>query len=124
MIKDNRVVDFSMDFAGRIVKMYRYLTSEHKEYVLSKQLLRSGTSIGANVREAIYAQSTNDFISKMSISMKEVSETEYWLELLHRTNYLDDQQFISIKNDCSQIAKIIISIIKTSKEKREQAVNC
>jgi four helix bundle protein len=128
MTKDNKVVDFSMDFAVRIVKMYKYLTTEHKEYILSKQLLRSGTSIGANVREAIYAQSPSDFISKMSIAMKEVSETEYWLELLHRTNYLDEKQFNSIKDDCSQIAKIITSIIKTSKEKKNYRqsliVNC
>lgn len=83
----------SMDFAVRIVRLYQYLCREKKEFVMSKQILRSGTSIGANLREAKYAQSTNDFISKNSIALKEVSETEYWLELLFKTDYLTEKEY-------------------------------
>ncbi len=95
--------------------MYRYLCDEKKEYVLSKQLLRSGTSIGANVREAEQAQSKKDFISKMSIALKEANETAYWLELLQETNYLTTEEAESILNDCIEVRKILSSIVKTSK---------
>ena len=118
MNNDNEIVLLSMDFAVRVVKLYKYLCSAKKEFVLSKQLLKSGTSIGANVREAIYAQSRNDFIAKMSISLKETSETEYWLKLLHTTSYLNDKQFNSINDDCSRIARILTAIINTSKTNR------
>jgi four helix bundle protein len=110
-------VDLSLNFAVRIVRLYQFLCENKKEFVLSKQLLRSGTGIGANVREAVYGQSKNDFIAKMSIALKETSETEYWLELLYKTGYLDEKQYASIKNDCSSIAKIITSIVKTAKGK-------
>lgn len=115
-MKDNVVVNKSRAFAIRIIRLYQYLLSEKKEYILSKQLLRSGTSIGANVKEAIQGQSKKDFISKMQISLKEASETEYWLDLLHETEYLDEAQFSSINKDCIELIKLLTSIIKQSKE--------
>ena len=111
------IVNKSKAFAVRIVNLYKYLSNEKKEYVLSNQMLRSGTSIGANVHEAVQAQSRNDFISKMNIALKEASETEYWLELLHDTDYLSSDEYTSIAKDCSEINKILISIVKTSKSK-------
>jgi len=115
-MKDNVVVNKSRMFAIRIIRLYQYLLSEKKEFILSKQLLRSGTSIGANVKEAIQGQSKKDFISKMQISLKEASETEYWLDLLHETEYLDIVQFSSINTDCIELIKLLTSIIKQSKE--------
>jgi four helix bundle protein len=102
-------------FALRVVKAYRYLKDEQNEYVLSKQMLRSGTSIGANCKEAIYAQSTLDFINKLSIALKEASETEYWLDLLHDSQYIDDKSYESIQQECVEIIKLLTSIIKTTK---------
>lgn len=102
-------------FALRIIKAYYFLTSKN-EYVLSKQLLRAGTSIGANCREATYAQSKMDFINKLSIALKEANETIYWLELLHDSDFIDDKSFNSIHDDGLEILKLLISIIKTSKE--------
>lgn len=102
-------------FALRIIKAYNFLTSKN-EYVLSKQLLRAGTSIGANCREATYAQSKMDFINKLSIALKEANETIYWLELLHDSEFIDDKSFNSIHDDGLEILKLLISIIKTSKE--------
>ena len=116
MIKDNAIIEKSMEFAIRIVNLYKYLQKEKKETVMSKQLLRSGTSIGANTREAIYGQSRGDFLSKMSIALKECSETEYWLELLSRTGYLNEQEYESIREDCSEIAKLLITIVKSTKK--------
>ena len=116
MIRNNVVVDKSMEFAVRIVNLYKYLQSEREETVMSKQLLRSGTSIGANVREGIYAQSRNDFISKMSIALKETVETEYWLELLSKTSYLKEQEYESIMADCSEIARLLTAIVKNTKK--------
>ena len=104
----------SFNFAGRIVKLNQYLTKK-KEFVLSNQILRSGTSIGANVAEAEQAQSTADFISKMSISLKEVAETKYWLRLLKETKFISQKEFDSIFNDCVELEKILVSIIKSSK---------
>ena len=115
-MKENVVVTKSKAFAIRVIRLYQYLLSDKKEYILSKQLLRSGTSIGANVKEAIQGQSKKDFIAKMQISLKEASETEYWLDLLHETDYLDENQFISINNDCVELIKLLTSIIKQSKE--------
>ena len=120
MKKDNILKEKSFVFALRIVKCYQYLQSEKHEYVLSKQLLRCGTSIGANIREAEQAESKNDFIHKLSIALKETNETEYWLELLHQSNYLNQQSFDSLFNDCKELLKLLISIIKTSKQKNEQ----
>ncbi len=115
MYKDNLIVDKSKAFAIRIVRLYQFLCQEKKEYILSKQLLRSGTSIGANVKEAIRGQSKADFISKMSISLKEASETEYWIELLYETDYLTKTQFDSLKEDIVELLKLLTSIIKSSK---------
>lgn len=111
--------ELSFDFASRITRLFQYLTedSEYKEYVQSKQIYRSGTSIGANVRESKHAQSDADFLSKMSIAYKEADETDYWLNLLHDNGYLDDTQFDSLEKDIDRILKILSSIVKTMKEK-------
>ena len=114
-MKENVVKNKSFAFAVRVVKLYRFLCEEKKEFVLSKQLLRSGTSVGALVREAEHAESRNDFKHKMSITQKEISETIYWLEMLKETNYLTEDQFISIQSDASGIIKLITTIIKTTK---------
>ena len=114
-MKENVVRDKSKEFAVRVVKLYQYLCDEKKEFTLSKQLLRSGTSVGANVKEALRGQSKADFSAKMSIALKEISETEYWLEILHETNYLSKTQFSSIYSDCQELLKILHSIVKTSK---------
>ena len=105
----------SFQFAIRIVNLHKYLRKEKKEFVLSKQLLRSGTSIGANVAEAQQAQSRADFISKLTISLKEATETNYWLRLLHATDFLSDTEFQSVHNDCRELEKILTAIIKTSR---------
>ena len=112
----NVVEDKSFLFAIRIVRLYRYLRSEKKEFVLSKQLLRSGTSISANVAEAQQAQSRADFLSKINIALKEAAETEYWLRLLHATDYLSNNEFASVYDDCVQVKKMLVAIVKTSKE--------
>lgn len=115
-MKDNVIVDKSKAFALRIIKLYKYLQKEHKEYVLSKQILRSGTSIGANVKEAIRGQSKPDFYAKMNIALKECSETEYWLELLYESSYIDKNSFDSIYNDCKEILRILTAITKTQNQ--------
>lgn len=115
MKQENVIVDKSKAFALRIVNLYKYLNENKKKYILSKQLLRSGTSIGANVKEAIRGQSKQDFIAKMNISLKEASEMEYWLELLHETDYLNDNEFESIYKECQELLKILITIVKNSK---------
>ena len=114
---DNAIVDKSKFYAIRIVRAYKYLTAEKNEYVLSKQLLRSGTSIGANVKEAIRGQSKPDFYSKLNIALKEASETEYWLEILYETEYIDKKLFDSINSDCQELIKLLVSITKTQKHK-------
>lgn len=115
----NSVHDKSKAFALRIIKLRRYLCNDApiREFDLSKQLIRSGTSIGANVRESRNAQSTADFISKMSIALKEADESEYWLELLQESEYLTQEQGDSLLYDCRELIKMLTSIIKTSKEK-------
>ena len=105
----------SKEFAIRIVNLYKYLTVEKREYVMSKQLLRCGTSIGANLSEALYGVSRNDFIAKVFISLKETAETEYWLELLNKTGYLSDVEYDSINDDCNELIKLLTSIAKTSR---------
>ena len=111
--------ELSYDFGCRITRLFQYLTedAEYKEFVQSKQIYRSGTSVGANVRESKHAQSDADFLSKMSIAYKEADETDYWLKLLHDNGYLDETQFNSLKNDIDRILKILSSIVKTMKEK-------
>ena len=112
---DITVEQKSFQFAVRIVRLYKYLRSTKKEFVLAKQLLRSGTSIGANVAEAQQAQSRADFISKMNIALKETAETNYWLRLLHATEYLNDQEFQSVFEDCNEVGKMLTAIIKSTK---------
>ena len=104
-----------MDFAVRIVRLYQFLCESKKEYVLSKQVLKSGTSIGANLKEALRGQSRADFCAKVNISLKEASETEYWLELLYRTEYITETQFNSIHGDCVELIKILTSITKSTR---------
>ena len=117
--------DLSYDFACRITRLFQYLTeeAENKEYVQSKQLYRSGTSIGANVRESKNAQSEADFLSKISIAYKEADKSDYWLNLLHDNVYLDDEQFDSLEKDITRILKIMTSIVKTMKEKLKDKKN-
>lgn len=105
----------SKSFALRIIKLYKYLAEEKKEYVLSKQILRSGTSIGANIRESVNAQSKSDFINKLNIALKEADETCYWLELLCESGYISDASFYSIYNDNKRIVATLIKIIKSTK---------
>ncbi len=112
---DNIIYNKSYDFAIRVVRLYKYLVAEHKEYVLSKQVLRSGSAIGALVREAKFAQSKADFISKMSIALKEANETSYWLDLLHDTNYINQKMHQDINSDISEIISLLVSIVKSSK---------
>lgn len=119
MKTDNIVADKSKAFAVRIINLYKYLCDEKKEFVLSKQLLRSGTSIGANVKESLRGQSKDDFIHKMNISLKEASESEYWLELLCETDYITKTQFDSIIADCCELIKILTSIIKSSRKEAQ-----
>ena len=118
-MKKNEILDLSFDFALEIIKLVKYLKA-NKEFVMSSQLLRSGTSIGANITEAQAAQSTNDFIAKMSIASKEARETEYWLRLLDKSNYLDEYQNKSVLfNSIQSIVKLLTSIIKTTQEKNK-----
>ncbi len=112
---DNVIEVKSFQFAVRIVKLYKHLSSTKKEYTLSKQLLKSGTSIGANVSEAQQAQSKADFVSKLNIALKEASETDYWLRLLQATDYLSNSEFDSIVSDCREIEKLLTAIIKSTK---------
>ena len=112
----NVIVEKSFDFAVRIVNLRRYLTREHKEFVLSKQLLRSGTSIGANVSEAQRGQSKADFTAKMSIALKEASETEYWIKLLYRTEYLSKEQFESLNGDIQELIGLLMAICRTASQ--------
>ena len=107
--------DKSYAFAIRVVKLSQYLQAEKKEYVLSKQVLRSGTAVGALIKEAEFGQSKADFISKMSISLKEANETEYWLCLLNDTNYIEQNLFESMQSDCKELIAMLVSTIKTAK---------
>ena len=113
--KDNSIAEKSMVFAVRVVGLYRYLSEKKRECVMSKQVLWSGTSIGANVREANSAQSKTDFIAKMSIALKECDETGYWLELLSRTGFLSREEYISIESDCRELFAMITAILKSAR---------
>lgn len=114
-IMDNVIENKSFQFAIRIVRLYKFLCEEKKEYILSRQLLRAGTSIGANVTESQQAQSKPDFVSKISIALKEASETKYWIKLLGATEYLSENQTKSILDDCVEIEKILVTILKSAK---------
>ena len=116
MTQDNPIEKCSYLFALRIVKAYKYLTKQKDEYVLSKQMLRSGTSIGAMMREAKFAQSRADFVNKASIALKEANETLYWIELLHDSEYIDDLSFNSLHQEADELTAILASIVKTTKE--------
>lgn len=115
MKKENVVMSKSYTFALRIIKLYKYLAAEKKEYVLSKQLLRSGTSIGALVKESEHAQSKADFLNKMNVALKEANETEYWIELLRDSEYLSTTESLSILEDSTELIRLLISIVKTTK---------
>lgn len=115
--KPNIIQEKSLNFAIRIVNLHKFLKEEKKEYVMSKQLLRCGTAVGALVREAEHAESSADFVHKLTIAQKEANEADYWLELLVKTNYLDNEQFLSLTSDIKEMKKILASIIITSKEK-------
>ena len=113
--KDNSIAEKSMVFAVRVVGLYRYLSEKKRECVMSKQVLRSGTSIGANVRETNSAQSKADFIAKMSIALKECDKTGYWLELLSRTGFLSREEYISVESDCRELFAMITAILKSAR---------
>ena len=120
MARESIVGEKSLAYAKRIAKCYRYLKDNKKESVMSKQLLRSGTSIGANVREGIYAQSRKDFISKLNIALKEAGETGYWLEVIHSAEYLTDDEFESMRADNEELVRLLTAIIKTTKGRSEE----
>lgn len=122
-MKESILRDKSFDFAFRIINLYKHLRDEHREYVLSKQVLRSGTSIGANIEEGRYAQSKLDFIHKLSIAQKEAAETSYWLKLLAKGEYINEKLARSMLNDCDEIIRLLASSIKTAKSKLEGNVD-
>ncbi|HHW80654.1 MAG TPA: four helix bundle protein [Bacteroidales bacterium] len=115
MKKESVVMNKSYAFALRVVKLYKYITIEKKEYVLSKQLLRSGTAIGALIKEGEHAQSKADFLNKMNVALKEANETEYWIQLLRDSEYISIKQSISILEDVLEIIRLLTSIVKTTK---------
>ena len=114
-MKENKLVDLSMYFSVDMVNLVKFLKAKH-ETIISSQIGRSGTSIGANIHEAQYAQGKKDFISKLEIALKEANETGYWLELLHKTNYIDDQKFKSLSSKCTSLRVMLIASCKTAKE--------
>ena len=113
---DNPLLEKSIQFASRIVKLYQYLLKEKHESIISKQIIRSGTSIGANANEAIYGVSKADFIAKLQISLKETAETEYWLRLLVMSEYITDAEGDSLINDCLEIKRILVATLNTAKQ--------
>ena len=115
MAKENIVIEKSYAFALRIIKLYKYLADTHKEYVISKQVLRSGTAIGALLSELVYAQSKADFINKAHVALKEANETAYWLSLLKDSEYISIDSYNSIYTDCNELIKLLVSIVKSSK---------
>ena len=114
-MKENKLADLSMDFSVQIIELVKELKAKH-ESIMSNQIGRSATSIGANIHEAKYAQGKKDFISKLEIALKEASETGYWLELLHRTGYIDDDNFKSLSEQCATIRVLLIASVKTAKQ--------
>lgn len=116
MNSQSPTLEKSLKFAARIVKLYQYLVKEKKETIISKQIIRSGTSIGANANEAAYAVSKNDFIAKLHISLKETAETEYWLRLLILSEYIEKEHGESMLNDCLEIKKLLVASLKTAKD--------
>lgn len=118
MTKESPLLQKSLKFASRIVRLYQYLVKEKHETIISKQIIRSGTSIGANAHEAAYGVSPADFIAKMQISLKETAETEYWLRLLVLSDYITEAEGLSLINDCLEIKRILIASLKTAKERQ------
>lgn len=116
-MKDNVIKIKSFEFAVQVVNLYKHISTQKNEFVLSKQLLRSGTSVGAMIREAEHSESTLDFIHKLAIAQKEINETIYWLELLHQTDYLDQDVFHKMNDEATSIIKLLTAIIKTTKRK-------
>jgi four helix bundle protein len=123
MSKQNVLKEKSLNFAIRIVKLSQYLKAEQKEFVLSKQILRSGTSIGASIRESKNAASSKDFLHKLTIALKEADETAYWLELLYKSEFLEEKLYESLQTDCDEIISILTASIKTLKAKNSQLSN-
>ena len=121
-MEGNPVYDKALAFAIRVVRLYKYLNEEKREHVMSKQLLRSGTSIGANISESQAGESSMDFVHKLAISQKEIKETQYWLTLLCRTDYITEAQYQSMANDCHELYKMITSIILSTKQKKVSEV--
>ena len=119
MSANSILLDKSLKFAARIVKLHKYLVKEKKESIISKQIIRSGTSIGANANEAVYGISKADFIAKLQISLKETAETEYWLQLLMLSDYLTEQEGESLLNDCLEIKRILVSTLNTAKNQKD-----
>ena len=117
-MKENILIDKSIAFASLIIKLHQYLIKTKKETIISKQIVRSGTSIGANINEANYGQSIADFISKMHIALKETAETEYWLKLLTMSEYITEDIGTSLLNDCLEIKRVLIASINTAKENK------
>lgn len=123
MLKENTVKNKSKKFAVRIINLYKYLTNSKKEYILSKQVMRSGTSIGANIAESECAISEKEFLSKIYVSLKECSETIYWLDLLNETEYLDSNMYMSLMNDCEELRTMLSSITKTMNDRISKLEN-
>ena len=117
-MKENILIDKSIAFASRIIKLHQYLIKTKKETIISKQIVRSGTSIGANINEANYGQSKADFISKMHIALKETAETEYWIKLLMMSEYIAEDMGSSLLSDCLEIKRVLIASINTAKDKQ------
>jgi four helix bundle protein len=117
-VKESILLTKSFAFALRVIKLSRYLQKEHKEYILSKQIMRSGTSIGALIREAQYAQSKADFLHKLTIALKEANETKYWLQLLVESNYIDTKMYESIEPQSEELLKLLIASTKTVKKNK------
>lgn len=116
IMRENILAVKSEEFALRIIEIYRYLQDSRREFIMSKQLLRSGTSIGANIAESVYAQSRPDFVTKLSIALKEANETKYWLSLLKRSEYLTQENVFSLECDCTVLIRMLTSSIKTTRK--------
>lgn len=119
-ISQSIVLEKSFAFALRIIKLYKYLCEEKREYVMSKQALLAGTYVGAHVKEALHGDSKSAYINEMAIALKKASETEYWLELLHQSDFIDDKAFNSINADCTELIKLLTSIVKTSRSRYDE----
>lgn len=117
-MKENILIEKSVIFASRIIKLHKHLIKDKKEHIIAKQIVRSGTSIGANINEANYGQSKADFISKMYIALKETAETEYWIKLLIMSDYVSEDMGESLLNDCLEIKRILVASINTAKENK------